>query len=169
MPVPALCGCVLAQQMLFCRITGKWLDTGVTNGEHGLISGCLPFISPPKPVLGFGIQKIPCSSGQLGACLGETGSHMTAHTTNVFICLSRWCATLPVVGQRFGQFSILGRWDRAPSDAVLSRYQPEPGDKIPARLISLVPWSLNAQCGIDQAADTRSSWAISGLKTPKPR
>jgi hypothetical protein len=45
---------------LFCRITGKWLDTGVTNGDYGLISGCRPSSARQKPVMRRYFQKIPC-------------------------------------------------------------------------------------------------------------
>src|SRR5947208_4225395 len=61
---------------LFCRITGKWLDTGVTNGEYGLISGGLPSSAPQSLLWAVISKKIP-------VLRPETSSHMTAHTTSL--------------------------------------------------------------------------------------
>jgi hypothetical protein len=46
-------------QRLFCRITGKWLDTGATNGEYKLISGGLPSSAAKSLLCDVILKKIP--------------------------------------------------------------------------------------------------------------
>jgi len=61
MPFLALCRPVFAHQMPVLQNNRKWPDTGVTNGEYGLISGRLPSSVRQKPVMSRYFQKIPCS------------------------------------------------------------------------------------------------------------
>jgi hypothetical protein len=62
---------------LLCRITGKWLSPPVTFGDPGGISGSRAASTGQKPVIWRILKKIPV----LRRKPGETGSHVTAHTT----------------------------------------------------------------------------------------